>query len=168
MDMVRQKEEVGLNSSPEKQSAWKLIQQFVKFNIVGLLNTLIDNGLYWLLNTKVGLIYWLAKTLSYSAGIVNSWIWNSRWTFANKGAGNTRKAEKSQEGGVKRFLSFVLVNLASLGVSLLVLHLCKKIWRVEPAWWMNLFLATPASLLVNFAGNKWFVFRKEDAEVKRG
>lgn len=133
---------------------WKPLWQLVKFNVVGVSNMLLDNVLFWLLSTAGGVVYWLAKVISYTAGMMNSWFWNSRWTFASRQAANAQaSAPKS-----KRFLLFVAVNLASLLVSLVVLALCRLLFARQPSWWMNLFLASPAAMLVNFVGNQKLVF----------
>ncbi len=127
---------------------WGDIKQFIKFNLVGVLNTVVDFLIYTLLTEVFGWAYLFAKTVSYSCGVVNSYIWNSRWTF---------KAE--QKRGKREFLLFLLVNLVSLGVSLGIMHACKNWLRIESDFWCNI-IATPIALVVNFLGNKLFVFKK--------
>lgn len=143
-----------------KDSLLQTLVQFIKFNVVGLLNTGIDALVYYLLGTLAQWTFWPAKVVSYSAGVINSWFWNSRWTFREHD--NKDKQEKgTAEKGAKRFASFIVVNLCALLVSLGVLAICRRVTQAEPTWWMNLFFATPASLIVNFVGNKFLVFRKE-------
>lgn len=58
------------------------IQRFFRFLVVGLSGTLLDFGtliaLKWL-----GMGTLLAATLSFSAGLVNNFIWNYHWTYAD-------------------------------------------------------------------------------------
>lgn len=127
---------------------------FLKFNLVGILNTLIDNGLYALFHSVLGWHFALSKTLSYGAGMVNSWLCNSRWTFA------VQKGERAVEGGrqAAQFIKFLLVNGVAYLSQLGVLWVCRRIWGSSSPW-TSLFIATPVSLVVNFLGNRLFVFK---------
>lgn len=129
---------------------WKAtLIQFVKFNFVGALNTLVDLLVYTLLTEGLGLVYLAAKTISYSCGVLNSFFFNSRWTF------------KDEKGDAKkRFLPFVAVNLAALGVSLGAMYLMRNAFHVQSDFWCNV-VAMPLSFITNFLGNKLFVFKKQ-------
>ena len=137
--------------------------QFLKFALVGVLNTLVDFLVFQLLNLTLGWTY-LAQVIGYSAGVLNSYFWNSRWTF-----------RKEHQRSAREAAAFVVVNLVSLGVSLGVLWLCRNPFGNTDAWvagwipaWLGGFvkgdtiaklIATPCAILVNFIGNKLFVFR---------
>ena len=54
------------------------IVQLVKYNIVGVINTLVDFLVYQLL-TYLGMKYAIAQCIYYSCGILNSYFFNSRW-----------------------------------------------------------------------------------------
>ena len=56
------------------------IFQFLKFALVGVLNTVVDFLVFQLFNLTLGWMY-LAQVIGYCAGILNSYFWNSRWTF---------------------------------------------------------------------------------------
>mgnify|MGYP000874966741 CR=1 FL=1 len=127
---------------------WDMFKKFVKFNIVGIMNTLLDLGIFALL-TWSGLGEGWSKTISYSCGVLNSYFWNSRWTF-----------KQERQNTPKEFLLFVLVNLVSYGVARLVLSLSLTWLNIADANIRNL-IATPASVLVNFIGNRLFVFKKK-------
>ena len=137
--------------------------QFLKFALVGVLNTVVDFLVFQLLNLTLGWTY-LAQVIGYSAGVLNSYFWNSRWTF-----------RKEHQRSAREAAAFVVVNLVSLGVSLGVLWLCRNPFGITDAWvagWIPAWLggvvkgdtvakliATPCAILVNFIGNKLFVFR---------
>lgn len=129
---------------------WEPLKQFVKFNVVGILNTAIDLIVFAFCNSVVGLGDAFAKTISYSCGVLNSYIWNSRWTF-----------KQEQKRTKKEFLLFVLVNLVSYSASLAMLYACREWFGIENGTVRNL-IATPAAVLINFIGNKLFVFRKQE------
>ena len=123
--------------------------KIIKFGLVGCLNTLVDFLVFTLLNRIFG-IYYAAKVISYACGLLNSYFWNTRWTFREEHKKSTREAAL-----------FVLVNLVSLGVSLLMLYVCKNVLGISVDILSNL-IATVVSLLVNFTGNRLIVFRTEE------
>lgn len=127
-------------------SKWAWLIQFIKFNCVGVLNTLIDMGSYALL-TYLGCNIYLAQVISFSLGLTNSWIFNSRWTFSDKKVTG------------KRLLLFIAVNLVALGVQMTVLWFgtTKMGWHPMIAK----VVAVPFGLIVNFLGNRLIVFNKK-------
>lgn len=131
-----------------KKEAKTTLWQFIKFNIVGISNTAVDFSVYFMLTNLVGLNYILAQTCSYTAGIVNSYIWNTIWTF-----------KKEKHRNAREIILFIIVNLVSYGVSVGVLALCKDVWHI-PYELINKVAASFCSAMVNFAGNKLFVFNK--------
>jgi len=123
--------------------------KFIKFNLVGILNTAVDFVVFNVLNGLLGLYYLPAKIISYTCGIANSYVCNSLWTF---------KEERSKT--LKELLGFIAVNLVSLGVSLGVMWLAKNRFGITSDFWANC-IATPVALIVNFVGNRLFVFKSK-------
>lgn len=135
----------------EKKKAFAAtLWQAVKFGLVGVANTAVDYGVYALLIQLpfFRTHYLLAQILGYTCGLVNSLILNKRWTFAQK-----------ERMTPRQLISFLVVNLAALGVSSGLLYVLRE------GLCMNLYgaklLSTAGSVLVNFIGNKWIVFRKQ-------
>ena len=123
------------------------IVQLVKYNIVGVINTLVDFLVYQLL-TYLGMKYAIAQCISYSCGILNSYFFNSRWTF-RRDSGRSKK----------EFIYFVAVNLVSMGLSVLLLKVCYEILNINSNL-ISKAIVTPIVMLVNFFGSKLFVFKK--------
>lgn len=119
-----------------------------KFTVVGVANTAIDFGVFMLLHGYLHLFYALAQVVSYACGMTNSYLLNKFWTFQSK------KAIQ-----LKEVVKFVVVNLVSLGVALLFLYLLRDAWEWGIA--ESKILATGGSLMVNFVGNRWWVFGEE-------
>ena len=148
----------------------KSFLQLIKFGLIGVSNTLIDFLIASALNALFG-IYYLAKIVGYACGIANSYFWNSRWTFREERRRDTRE-----------ILSFLTVNLITLGISVLLQLLFRDALHLGDWWigfagenWLTkllnadrfcMLLAFPLTLIVNFIGNKLFVFgkRKKMAE----
>ena len=55
-----------------------------KFAVVGVANTLIDYGVFALLAQLLSVNVFLSQVISYSCGIINSYIWNRSWTFQSQ------------------------------------------------------------------------------------
>ncbi len=146
----------------------KSFVQLVKFGLIGVSNTLLDLLVTFVLNAAFG-IYYLAKIIGYACGIANSYFWNSRWTF---------REERRRDA--REIISFIALNLVTLGLSLLLQWVFRSVCRLD-AWWMGfagenfftgllngdrfcILLASGIALLVNFIGNKLFVFRRKEPE----
>ncbi|MDL2258313.1 GtrA family protein [Eubacteriales bacterium OttesenSCG-928-K08] len=128
---------------------WGTIKQFLQFNIVGIVNTGVDFLVYTLLTGLLHAAYLPAKVVSYTCGVINSYILNSRWTFKKE------RKRSGREAGL-----FLLINLVSLCVSLSVMYLCRNVFEIESDFLCNI-IATPVSMAVNFLGNKFIVFAEK-------
>ena len=82
---------------------------FLRFMIVGSINTGIDFWLFVFLMRVMGVNYLIAQTLSYTFGIINSFIMNKAWTFDDASPG---------ENITKQFVQFLTLNILSLLISL--------------------------------------------------
>ena len=60
------------------------VNKFVKFGLVGVLNTLINWIIFALLNF-IGVYYIVANVIAYVIATANSYIWNSKWVFKYNG-----------------------------------------------------------------------------------
>jgi putative flippase GtrA len=124
------------------------IEQGFKFLIVGAMNTAVDLGLYYLLTRLIissGELFVAAKAISYSAGVLNSYLWNRSWTFQVK------------ENSWKDFLPFVLINLVGLGFNAVILWFGLRMAIPE---FFALLLATCAVFLWNFTVSKFMIFKR--------
>ena len=152
-----------------KDNTKKEFLKFIKFCLVGVLNTLVDNlifaGLLFL-----GLNRNISKVVSYSLATLHSYLWNKHRTIHNKEKKHGQLLSK-----------FVVVNLISLGASLLVLnvfsrygspllisllehlHLDLDLVKVSEIL-ANLVIAGPVSILVNFLGNRLWVFKEKQTQ----
>lgn len=109
-----------------------------RFATVGVLNTAIDMGLFALLHLGAGMGLLLANTLSYSAGVTNSFYCNKYWTFH----------ETRYHGRLSRQLPlFVVLNLIGLGLS------NATIWALAPL--MPALAAKLAAVGATFVWNYW-------------
>lgn len=124
-------------------STWRL---FVKFCLVGVLNTAVNYGAF------AGLLAWRAHYLAASstgflAGVVVSYLINRRWTFALAHQANWPEASR-----------FLMVNLVALVANAMAMYAGVEWgrWTARLAWCA----AIGVSLNVNFFGSKLWAFRR--------
>ena len=125
-----------------------LIQQAAKFLTVGVLNTIVDASLYFILTRWLGFatLKTLAKSISFGAGIINSFFWNKAWTF------------KSKTSATSTFVPFALANLVALAINVGVMYICLNALDLPEI--LAFVVATGSSLVWNFTISKFVVFRK--------
>jgi putative flippase GtrA len=58
--------------------------RFLKFGVVGVANTLITLAVFNLVAVVLGWPAVLGNALGWAAGFANSFVWNRRWTFADR------------------------------------------------------------------------------------
>ena len=114
-----------------------------KFLLVGVLNTLVGNGLMFLLYNWAGLGYWPSTAISYALASVMSYFLNRYFTFKYKGSG---------VGVILRFTLNIVVCYLLSGASKTVRD--------------NLAMLTGMCLFVgfNYLGQRFFAFREKTKE----
>ena len=123
----------------------------MRFLIVGLTNTVVDLGAFYLLTRISGMPDIAAKTISYLLGIANSFVWNKYWTFGARRSGR----------GWREFGLFFLVNLPPLAVNLVVFTLL-GLWTTSGSFAARegkAFIAAIVAVVWNFLGSRYVAFR---------
>lgn len=125
--------------------------QAVRFVVVGVLNTIVDLGAFYLLSLIPGMPHVAAKAVSYVLGICNSFVWNKFWTFS---AGSSDRTKRE-------FALFFAVNTPPLIVNIIVFTVL-GIWIDSGNWLVRLgkaFAAAVVSVAWNFLGSRYLAFR---------
>lgn len=126
----------------------KKYREFILYSIFGCLNTLIDFLVFTATNELLHFPAELCHVCGYMAGFISGFIFNRSITFKKEGA----------KGLFGQIVRFVFVNLVSLGLSTLLIHVLKDAGINE---YIAKVLAEVIVVLINFFGYKFFVFRKE-------
>lgn len=137
----------SLKSAADQSPLTKTVVQVAKFMTVGVLNTLIDAGTYFILTRGLGLMALpvLAKSIAYAVGMINSFFWNRNWTF------------KSQTSTWKAACLFTLTHIVALGINAGVMALSINTLALPEI--IGIVLATISAFVWNFALNKLLVFQ---------
>lgn len=87
------------------------IVQFIKYAMVGCLNTAVTLGVIFILNSLFEINLYVANAIGYVAGLINSFIWNKKWVFKSS-KGYKREAMKFSLGfGVCYALQLLVVYI---------------------------------------------------------
>lgn len=122
-----------------------LFTQGYRFIIVGIFNAVIGISIIYTCYNFLHIDYRLSNIVGYACGLINSFIWNRRWTF------RSRKDPKPQ------ILLFFLMFGISYGLNLGATVLCVEVIGIPPniAQLVGIFFYTTS----NFFGNKYITFR---------
>lgn len=119
----------------------------MRFCTVGLANTAVDFTAFFLLNLG-GVPYLSAQVLSYSTGVINSFLLNRKWTF-----------QVTRKTNVNEIAKFIILNGISLLVSSSLLFMLYN--ANHPHLWLAKIAATAGGILVNFIGSRLWVFTEQ-------
>jgi putative flippase GtrA len=125
--------------------------QALRFGCTGVLNTLIDVAVFVFLIHVVSVQPTIANVISYSVGLLCSFMMNNWWTFSIG----------RQPGLPQRFGRFVLVNVSSLAVSTGTVAFTLRF--TTPL--VGKILSLPMTFLWNFLLCRRFVFRYVPREL---
>ncbi len=129
-----------------KANFFATFKQFIKFGFVGLINTAISMGTYYIC-VPMGMDKYAANTLGFALSIINAYFWNAFWVF--KG---------NREGFKKTIPKFFATYIGTYLLSQLLLYLFVDIGG------MNQYLApviyTMITIFINFFLSKFWTFKK--------
>lgn len=147
------------------------LKKFLKFGLIGILNTIVDFTVFYIMDccviregpvlTLLGVSIitgpYLSNAVSYLAANAHSFFWNRLWTFQKKG--------QISGGEVLRYIvtsaGYLLISSASLAVSIHILSL-PLFLTVIPEEWINLAAKIPTfciTVFYNYLMNKFWVFK---------
>lgn len=136
------------------------LRNLVKYGCVGIMNTLVSLAMFNLLLFVTGIVRGIPVALfvilSYSAGIINGFLWSKWWIFKRGGSGRSRD----------EFIRFCAVAIVMTLVSSEIVYLLTTFvappYAIGATIWANIaiILVFPISILGNFFGYKRFVFQK--------
>ncbi|MFA6492789.1 MAG: GtrA family protein [Patescibacteria group bacterium] len=128
----------------------RFVRQFVKFGLVGVSSTIIDWGIFYFLNLTFGIYYLTAKVLSFSVAVINSFVWNRRWTFRSTDPNRNRE-----------FTKFLIIALVGLFINALIMYLAVSIFHTRKI--VGLIFSTGIVTFWNFLANKFYTFKYSQA-----
>ncbi|HLC43591.1 MAG TPA: GtrA family protein [Patescibacteria group bacterium] len=132
------------------------IVQFIKFTVVGVTNTLVDWVVFYLLiNSMLSDQHSLAKVISFAVAVLNSYLWNTVWTFRKE-----YQAISANKSAV--FVKFAVISLIGWGVNVYVYNFAAAniSAQILNKDLLPLILASGSAVIVNFFGNKLWTYKQ--------
>jgi putative flippase GtrA len=139
---------------------YPVLLQIFSFAVIGVGNTLLDfiilNILLWTTQIFSGPWLFIFNVISFSIATTNSYYWNKRWTFKNK----------SKDKTPVLFSQFFIVSIIGAAINSTTVYLIATytdpILGLSDGLWANVakIIATALSLIWNFLGYKFIVFKK--------
>ena len=124
-------------------------RRIFKFVCVGLLNTFIGYGAFFILSFFLN--YMVALIIAHFIGVTNSYLWNKYWTFQVK---KFRLAE---------LIKFNIVYLVVLGANMLILYIAVELLAVNPR--LGQLVVLPMVTLLSYFGHKYWSFQGEKPAI---
>ena len=121
------------------------LKRMAKFALVGVANTAVDFAVFSLLFFWLDWNLILANSLAFCAGVINSFVLNSIWTF---------RGEQGRRAPLANLNRYFLVSLVGLGISNLVVWLLAAPLTPIGAK----LVAVLGSYTWNYAASRRFVF----------
>lgn len=118
--------------------------QISKFGMVGVLNTLVGYGAFFLLLNYTN--YMISLIISHIIGVTHSYIWNKYWTF------------KSKKMSINEFLKFNSIYILVFLTNALVLIFFVNALNLDPH--IGQLIALPIITMISFIGQKYWSFKK--------
>lgn len=135
------------STDTRRQKYVELFKQFFKFGIVGVSNTLISLGVYYLL-VYLNVHYIIANIAGFIVSVINAYFWNSKYVFP-KGVQNRKWSF------LKCFISYGITFALGTLLLYLMVDIIGISDKIAPI--INLCITIPA----NFILNKLWAFKAE-------
>jgi putative flippase GtrA len=119
-----------------------MIKQLSKFGFVGILNTIVGYGAFFIFLTWFN--YLVSLIISHIIGVTHSYVWNKYWTF------------KSDGTQIKEFVKFNSVYVIVFVVNAIFLIFLVDTLNFNPR--IAQLFVLPIITIISFTGHKYWSF----------
>lgn len=117
--------------------------QLIKFCLVGILNTIVGYGAFFIL---VNYLYYIfALLIAHIIGVIHSFFWNKYWIF------KTKTIEPGE------FIKFNIIYIIVFIANAVALFVCVDIISVDPK--VAQLILLPLITVISFFGQKLWTFK---------
>jgi len=126
----------------------KVIDEFFRFALVGILGTLINLSILYIFTEFIGIYYLVSAIIAFFVAVTHNFILNKIWTFK----------EKINHLFTKKYIQFFIVSIFSLVINLIFLYIFTEFLSIY--YMISQALAIGISFIANFIGNKIWTFKR--------
>jgi len=127
----------------------KLMEQIMRFGIVGVIAFVIDYAVLLLLTEVVGIHYLVSSAIAFLVSVIFNYILSITFVFET----DKRKSKGAQFG------LFAIMSAGGLGINQMMMWLVSDVMFVP--YQLSKFVATAVVMVYNFVTRKLFLERKE-------
>ena len=127
-------------------------EKILGFFLIGVVSTLIDVGLLYFFTEYFGIWYIWSATVSYTCGMVASFFLNKYLNFRD-----------TDRHYLRQFLSFALISMSSLALTLGILYLAVEIFSIS--YLLGKIIAILIAFLWNYFGQSKITFHLGTHEI---
>ena len=146
----------------EKSSLQKLIDQILKFGVVGVISFFVDFGVYTFICNILGISYIIAGVFGFVISVIVNYILSMKFVFESRD-----DISKTRE-----FITFVVLSAFGLVLNEIILYVCVDGIYWHWNWlqsWLNIkimnmgakIVATGVVMVYNFVTRKIFLEKKD-------
>lgn len=122
----------------------KIIDQILKFGVVGVLAFLIDYGLLYFLTEYIHIYYLVSSIISFVVSLIFNYILSILWVF-----------DVTKKQTYKEVIIFVLLSVIGLGINQLIMYI--GVDKLSIYYMIIKLLATAIVMIWNFITRKIFI-----------
>jgi putative flippase GtrA len=122
----------------------KLISQFFKFGVVGVIAFIVDYLSLYLLTEFLNVYYLISSIISFLLSIIVNYILSIKWVFDIK-----------KKQSFKDVIIFTLLSAIGLLINLLVMYLSVEVFKIH--YMIGKLIATFIVMIWNFVIRKMFL-----------
>ena len=123
---------------------------FLKFCVVGLIGTIVNEGLLYFLTSRANLAYFYSGAIAIETSIITNFIMNNYWTW---------KSRETHQGFFKKLSKYNLVSLLALTINLGVLISFTEIFKIN--YLISNLIGIVLAIGINFSINNKWTFKKK-------
>lgn len=131
-----------------------LDRTFLKFVIVGIINTLFGTAIMFGLYNLAGCNYWVSSIANYFFGSILSYFLNKYFTFQNK--------ERSFKIIVKFIINISICYALAYGLAKPLVRLALQGMEQKVQENVAMFVGMGLFVILNYLGQRFFAFKSED------
>ena len=128
----------------------KLINQILKFGIVGIISFFVDYGIMVFLTEVIKVNYLMSAGISFSVSVLVNYVLSLKFVFET---GDKRNK-------LVEFLTFLVMSIGGLGINQFVMWVCVEKFGIY--YLVAKIIATAIVMVYNFITRKLFLEEKQE------
>jgi len=130
---------------------------FMKFVMVGIINTLVGTTIMFVFYNVFHLNYWISSASNYIIGSLVSYLLNKNFTF--------RFREKGYYSLLRFIINILTCYLLAYGIAKPIMHWILSDFNKIIQENISMLLGMCLFVVFNYLGQRFFAFRKKNAET---